>query len=205
MLPMSATATTSCVESTLPTARQESVAAPASAAFKSVGSIQSAPRITAITEAIGTCSQSTAINALLAISRRASRFFALASMSNFLLFNQTGRDGLRIKCQPDPRVTQPFQSIVVVRPNHQKGGDRGRSHHGGIGRGDGCKHLLRTPPRGKGYGHDLDARADVEGESGNRDDARKQQAASVEPCRPPVRDAIAGKVHEDADIRARLI
>src|ERR1700736_1559436 len=113
MLAMSATATTSCVESTLPAAPQESGGAPPSPAFKSVGSIQSAPRITAIAKAIGTCSQSTAINALLAISRRASRFFALASMSNFLCF-ETGGDGLGVKGQPDAGVAQSCHALMVV-------------------------------------------------------------------------------------------
>jgi hypothetical protein len=97
-------------------------------------------------------------------------------MSNFLCLNETGGDGLGIKGQPDAGVAQSCHALMVVRPDHHQRGYGSRPNHGGIRRGESGKNLLRTPPGWKQNGHDFGAGADVEGESGNRDYARKQQA-----------------------------
>ena len=70
--PISATPTTRLVESPLPAARHDKVAAAAKAVVRMVG-ISQAPRAMPTAIAIGTCSQSSAIIALLAVSRNASR------------------------------------------------------------------------------------------------------------------------------------
>ena len=71
--PISATAITRWVESPLPTLRQDKVAAAANAIIRMVGISQSVPRAMPMTAAIGTCNHSNEINALLAVSRKASR------------------------------------------------------------------------------------------------------------------------------------
>src|SRR6266478_10236897 len=71
--PIRATATISLVESELPAVRHETVAAVAIAAIRATGSSQSAPRTMPTIRAIGTCTHSTAIKALLVVSRNLTR------------------------------------------------------------------------------------------------------------------------------------
>ena len=70
---INATATIRRVESPFPDMRHDTVAASAIAAMNAAGTSQSASRAMPMTRAIGTCSQSTASNILLAVSRRITR------------------------------------------------------------------------------------------------------------------------------------
>ncbi len=82
--PINATAKIRRVESPLPAARQDIVAAKAMATMTTVGSSQSVPRIMLMVQQIGICSQSTASNILLVVSRKVSRSLLSTVMSNYL-------------------------------------------------------------------------------------------------------------------------
>jgi hypothetical protein len=105
--PIRATAKIRRVESLLPDARQDIVAASAMAIKRTAGMIQSAPHNRPISTAIGTWSQSTTSNALLVVSRnvaRSSLSIVIPNPQAFgaeTLLREAGGDRPWINDQPD--------------------------------------------------------------------------------------------------------
>ena len=123
-----ATAKIRRVESPLPAMRHDSVATSAIATMIVAGISQSAPRAMPMAMAIGTCSQSTASNALLVVSRKTLRSSVstvipiplVRTKISAVLFPEAGGNRLRIHGQPDTGLAQPRQSVAVIGPHHQK-------------------------------------------------------------------------------------
>jgi len=91
--PIRATAKIRRVESLLPDARQDIVAASAMAIKRTAGMIQSAPHNRPISTAIGTWSQSTTSNALLVVSRNVAR-----SSLSIVIPNPQGENSVQKLC-----------------------------------------------------------------------------------------------------------
>src|SRR6476661_8121731 len=183
--PITVTAKIRRVESPFPDMRHDTVAASAIATMKTAGHSQSAPRNKPTVTQIGTCSQTTASNALLVVSRRiSSSLLSMVISGPSPLSCKAGGDRLRIHGKPDTGFAQLCQPIAVVRPNHQNGRNRRYPDDRGISGSGRLKDLLRIPPRWEGHGHHFGAGTDSQGKGCNRDEGRNQQCGGVQPRRP---------------------
>ncbi len=173
------------VDGPLPSLRHDNVAATASRPMKAAGMIQSAPRAMPIAIEMGTCSQMSAINALLVVSRRASRSLLSTVMRIPLyVFEQAP-----IAC--GSIVSQTPASRSRVSPSwpsgrhHQNRPNSGLANNRGVGRCGGQKHTLSGPPGRKGNGDNFGVGICPQRQRSHSGKTHQQQNRCVEPDRPP--------------------
>src|ERR1700742_2299976 len=153
------------VESSLPVARHDRVAAPAMIAISVTGIDQPPPVTRPTTRQTGTCSHRTTIRALLVVSRKffKSWFSAIIFYNPYPLKGQASGNGFWVNGKPGAGCPQPGKPGVIVGPHDNDGGDGGGSYKGGVGGSRGLERLLRVPPGRKHHRDHVGVGAGLEG------------------------------------------